>query len=111
MSSCSSSLVSSSRTVEIDEQRAFAAQNAAEITENRIRAFAAQNAAEAMLSRPTATDSETSSARNFGTYGSINARQIQVEHQYPEINAGNHNVFYVSDDIVSGSRLPGGRMS
>ena len=94
MSSCSSLL--SSRAIEVEENRATAAQNAAEaILNNR------------------GTDSETSSARN-GTYGSTNARYIPIEHNYPEIMAGNPNYpigIYVSDDIVSGSRLPGGRMS
>ncbi len=94
MSSCSSLL--SSRAIEAEENRVAAAQNAAEaILNNR------------------GTDSETSSARN-GTYGSTNARYIPIEHNYPEIMAGNPNYpigIYVSDDIVSGSRLPGGRMS
>ena len=92
MSTCSSLL--SSRVNEAEEHN---------------RSFAAQSAAEAILNR--GTDSETSSARN---YGSINARHIPINHHYPEIMAGNPNYpigIYVSDDIVSGSRLPGGRMS
>jgi hypothetical protein len=45
-----------------------------------------------------------------GTYGSINARPIPIAQHYPDIMA-NPSVYYLSDDIVSGSRLPGGRMS
>jgi len=76
------------------------------------RAAAAQLAADAMLNN-RGTDSETSSARNV-TYGSINARPtMPVDNHYPEIMAGGHYNYYmpISDDIVSGSRLPGGRMS
>jgi len=91
----------STRAVEIDETRSAAA----------------QAAADAMLN-PRGTDSETSSARN-GTYGSINAHPGRpmgppFDHPYPDIMAGSHYPPYympISDDIVSGSRLPGGRMS
>ena len=103
MSSCASSLMSS-RTIETDDPR-FGSP----------RVAAAQAAADAMLN-PRSTDSETSSARN-GNYGSINAIPGRPmgpgDYHYPEIMAGNHYPYYmpISDDIVSGSRLPGGRMS
>lgn len=94
MSSCASSLMSS-RAVE-DE-----------------RTVAAQLAADAILNR-RGTDSETSSSRNVN-YGSINARAmpIPIDRQYPEIMVGSQIPYYmpISDDIVSGSRLPGGKMS
>ena len=97
MSSCASSLMSS-RAIEIDDPRSAAA----------------HAAADAMLN-PRGTDSETSSARN-GNYGSINAGRppmAPMDHPYPDIMAGSHYPYYmpISDDIVSGSRLPGGRMS